>query len=151
MAAMSPVRVLVLSLFCASAACAPASEEPVAAPRGAADSAPPIDDGSTTPPGDGSTTMPSNVVDVRAEGAIGDGATDDSAVVQRALAKGVLLGRVVVFPAGRYRLASTVHADVGVGASLAIEGRDGATLVGATHHPVRPRSLELVDTSAWVR
>lgn len=122
---------MVFSVLCAVPACTAPAEGRIAQPTADAVTIGPVDDAGG---GEAGPSSP-DVVDVRAEGAIGDGAADDSAVVQRALEKGVLLGRVVVFPAGRYRLGSTVHAAVGVGASLAIEGRGGATVVGAAGDP----------------
>lgn len=142
---MKTARIIAGSLLFAVAACAPATEASVAASRDAADSSAPTEGGSQDGAGPGATPPASDVVDVRAEGALGDGTTDDSAAVQRALAKGLLLGRVVVFPAGRYRVESVVHLVLSASASLAIEGRDGATLVGAAAEPTDDKEIGVLD------
>jgi hypothetical protein len=80
-------------------------------------------------------------IDVRAEGAIGDGKADDAQAIESALAKGVALGRAIVFPAGRYLLARTVHVSVAAGRSLDASGQGGATIVGAATEPTDETGL----------
>ncbi len=56
-------------------------------------------------------TYPSDagIIDARTLGAVGDGATDDTAALQRALTQGVDGHQIVYLPAGTYRVSDTLR------------------------------------------
>lgn len=58
-------------------------------------------------------------------GAVGDGIADDTAAVQRALNAANLSGSVLQFPAGLYRITSTLDVGMTSGRGLIIEGAGG--------------------------
>ncbi len=72
--------------------------------------------------------IPSSLLNVRSVGAVGDGATDDSAAIQAALDRVNADGGCVYIPAGTYRLANPVTVKVVALRGLCIAG-DGPTSV----------------------
>jgi hypothetical protein len=73
------------------------------------------------------TPAPGEAIDVRAFGATGDGSTDDSAALQRALDTAASTGALVGIPAGTYRCATPLELADGV--TLRGEG-EGSWLKG---------------------
>lgn len=67
-------------------------------------------------------------VDVRSSGAKGDGTTDDTVAIQAAIDSLSATGGEVRFPAGTYRITSTVN--IGNGTSSAASTRNNVGLVG---------------------
>ena len=104
------------------------------------------------------TSIPWPFVDVRDFGAVGDGTTDDTAAIQAAidsLTNGTgtqndfSRGGTILFPRGKYRLASTLHLRTGdIGVRLLGESRDSSIIyidhagtgidTGNDGTPVRP-------------
>src|SRR5437870_8906457 len=59
-------------------------------------------------------TIPANALNVRDFGAKGDGSSDDAGAIAKAIQAGIAKGQgaTVFFPAGRYMLRSTQHAQM---------------------------------------
>ncbi|MCB9880984.1 MAG: hypothetical protein H6832_05810 [Planctomycetes bacterium] len=68
-------------------------------------------------------------ISVRDTGAVGDGIQDDTAAIQKAIDKLPARGGTVLFPAGTYRISSTLRVGDGDGGSNA-SSRNGIKLIG---------------------
>jgi len=77
--------------------------------------------------GKATTPPPAGLLNVKAFGAVGDGKTDDTAAVQRAL-DAMTSGDTLVFPKGVYSVASTLY--VGAKGGDPKYRQDGLTLTG---------------------
>lgn len=145
MKAVRSVATALLLAACSSDATSPRSlrvtpDESPSDPSSPTSPTPPSDAGGAT-----DVDLDPPIVDVRSEGAHGDGTTDDTNAIRDALTKGVALGRLVVFPAGRYLVTKVVPVSLTAGASLAIEGRGGATIVGTAPEPAPETELGVLD------
>ena len=79
--------------------------------------------------------------DVRSYGARGDGATNDSAAIQRAIDAASATSGMVTFPAGTFRVDGTLYLKSGV----TLSGIAGETVL---HMPAKPSSTS--PCTAWV-
>lgn len=102
--------------------------------------------------GDAAKPAPTRRIDVREQGAVGDGLADDTAILNRAVeACAKAGGGQVHFPPGRY-LTGTIHLRTGV--DLYLEA--GARVMGTTnlthyHQPTLPTSLPEARWGKWHR
>ncbi len=72
-------------------------------------------------------------ISVKEYGAVGDGETDDTEAIEKAMKKASVNRKTVYFPAGTYRVTKTISIGYSYGMYLGLQGQDAesVTLVGA--------------------